>query len=87
MVELTLGVAVGIGVGDVLIWGIGTGTWQLGSIVFLAMASAVLIGGGPLFVSQAGSSAVLVATLVGAHNGRRGSWMRSSAARSGSPSS
>ena len=28
--ELTLGVAVGIGVGDVLIWGIGSGAWQLG---------------------------------------------------------
>ena len=71
VIELTLGVAVGIGVGDVLIWGIGTGTWQLGLIVFLAMAIAVLIGGGPLFVSQAGSSAVLVATLVGAHNASR----------------
>jgi uncharacterized membrane protein YgaE (UPF0421/DUF939 family) len=71
VIELTLGVAVGIGVGDVLIWGIGTGTWQLGLIVFLAMTIAVLIGGGPLFVSQAGSSAVLVATLVGAHNASR----------------
>ena len=35
------------------------------------MAAAVLVGGGPLFVSQAGSSAVLVATLVGGHNGSR----------------
>jgi uncharacterized membrane protein YgaE (UPF0421/DUF939 family) len=69
--ELTLGVAVGIGVGDLLIWGIGSGTWQLGLIVALAMAAAVLIGGGPLFVSQAASSAVLVATLVGGHNASR----------------
>ncbi|HKP17133.1 MAG TPA: FUSC family protein [Gaiellaceae bacterium] len=71
VVELTLGVAVGIGVGDVLVWGIGSGAWQLGLVVFLAMAAAVLIGGGPLFVSQAASSAVLVATLVGGHNGSR----------------
>lgn len=69
--ELTLGVAVGIGVGDVLIWGIGSGTWQLGLIVALAMAAAVLIGGGPLFVSQAATSAVLVTTLVGGHNASR----------------
>jgi uncharacterized membrane protein YgaE (UPF0421/DUF939 family) len=71
VVELTLGVAVGIGVGDVLVWGIGSGPWQLGLFVFLAMASAILLGGGPLFVSQAASSAVLVATLVGGHNGSR----------------
>ena len=71
VVELTFGVAVGIGVGDVLIWGIGSGTWQLGLIVALAMVAAVLIGGGPLFVAQAASSAVLVATLVGAHNASR----------------
>jgi uncharacterized membrane protein YgaE (UPF0421/DUF939 family) len=71
VIELTAGVAVGIGIGDLLIWGIGSGAWQLGLIVFLAMATAVFVGGGPLFVSQAGSSAVLVATLVGAHNGSR----------------
>lgn len=71
VVELTAGVAVGILVGDVLVWGIGSGAWQLGLIVFLAMAAAVLVGGGPLFVSQAGSSAVLVTTLVGSHNGSR----------------
>ena len=69
--ELTLGVAVGIGVGDVLIWGIGSGAWQLGLVVFLSMLAAVLLGGGPLLVSQAASSAVLVATLVGAHNASR----------------
>jgi uncharacterized membrane protein YgaE (UPF0421/DUF939 family) len=63
VVELTLGVAVGIGVGDLLIYGIGSGAWQVGVVVVLAMASAVLLGGGPLFVSQAASSAVLVATL------------------------
>jgi uncharacterized membrane protein YgaE (UPF0421/DUF939 family) len=71
VVELTLGVAVGIAVGDVLIWGIGSGPWQLGLVVLLAMAAAVLLGGGALFVSQSASSAVLVATLVGAHNGSR----------------
>jgi uncharacterized membrane protein YgaE (UPF0421/DUF939 family) len=71
VVELTLGVAVGIGVGDVLVWGIGSGAWQLALVVFLAMAAAVLIGGGPLFVSQAASSAVLVTTLVGGHNASR----------------
>src|SRR5262249_37692442 len=63
VVELTLGVALGIGVGDLLIQGIGPGAWRVGLVVFLAMAAAILLGGGPLFVSQAASSAVLVVTL------------------------
>lgn len=63
VVELTLGVAVGIAIGDVLIAGIGTGAWQLGVVVALSMAAAIALGGGPLLVSQAASSAVLVATL------------------------
>jgi uncharacterized membrane protein YgaE (UPF0421/DUF939 family) len=61
--ELTLGVAVGIGVGDLLVYGIGSGAWQVGVVVLLAMTAAVVLGGGPLFVSQTASSAVLVVTL------------------------
>jgi len=71
VVELTFGVAVGIGIGDLLIAGIGSGAWQLGVVVFLAMTAAVILGGGPLFVSQAAASAVLVATLVAGNNGSR----------------
>jgi uncharacterized membrane protein YgaE (UPF0421/DUF939 family) len=71
VVELTLGVAVGIGIGDALIWWIGHGWWQLGLAVMLAMTAAVAVGGGPLFIGQAASSAVLVATLVGGHNASR----------------
>jgi uncharacterized membrane protein YgaE (UPF0421/DUF939 family) len=69
--ELTLGVAVGIGVGDLLVAAIGTGVWQLALVVLLAMSAAALLGGGPLLVSQAASSGVLVATLTGSRNGSR----------------
>jgi uncharacterized membrane protein YgaE (UPF0421/DUF939 family) len=64
VVELMLGVSVGIGVGDLLISLIGTGPWQLGLVLALAMTIAVLFGGGPLVTLQAGSSAILVATLL-----------------------
>jgi uncharacterized membrane protein YgaE (UPF0421/DUF939 family) len=64
VVELMLGVSVGIGVGDLLISQIGTGPWQLGLVLALAMTIAVLFGGGPLVTLQAGSSAILVATLL-----------------------
>ncbi len=63
-VELVCGVTVGIGVGDLLISVIGTGAWQITLVVTLAMGTAVLIGSGPIFSMQAGTSAVLVATLL-----------------------
>jgi uncharacterized membrane protein YgaE (UPF0421/DUF939 family) len=62
-VELAIGVAVGIAIADALVAAIGTGTWQVGVVVALAMGAATLVGGGPLLASQAGASAVLVATL------------------------
>jgi len=62
-VEMVLGVAVGIAVGDLLISAIGTGAVQVGLVVLLAMAAAVLLGGRPLLVSQAATSAVIVATV------------------------
>jgi uncharacterized membrane protein YgaE (UPF0421/DUF939 family) len=64
VVELVVGVSLGIGVGDLLVNSIGTGPWQLALVLGLAMTAAVLLGGGPLIVLQAGSSAVLVATLL-----------------------
>jgi uncharacterized membrane protein YgaE (UPF0421/DUF939 family) len=62
-IELAIGVAMGIAIADALVAAIGTGTWQIGVVVALAMVSAALVGGGALLASQAGASAVLVATL------------------------
>jgi uncharacterized membrane protein YgaE (UPF0421/DUF939 family) len=62
-VELAIGVAVGIAIADALVAAIGTGTWQIGVVTGLAMAGATLVGGGALLATQAGASAVLVATL------------------------
>ncbi|MCC8926479.1 aromatic acid exporter family protein [Rhodococcus sp. BGS-1C] len=62
--ELVAGVTVGIGVGDLIISAIGSGPWQIALVVVLAMATAVFLDGGPIIAMQAGSSAVLVATLI-----------------------
>jgi uncharacterized membrane protein YgaE (UPF0421/DUF939 family) len=62
-VELAIGVAMGIAIADALVAAIGTGTWQIGIVVALAMVAAALVGGGSMLASQAGASAVLVATL------------------------
>jgi uncharacterized membrane protein YgaE (UPF0421/DUF939 family) len=61
--ELVLGVAIGIGIGDALILLIGSGPWQIGLIVLLAVLFATAVGGGTPLVVQSASSAVLVATL------------------------
>ncbi|MFS8098291.1 FUSC family protein [Lentzea alba] len=62
--ELVVGVSVGVGVGDALIGWIGSGPWQIALVVGLAMSGAVLLDGGSVIALQAGSSAVLVATLL-----------------------
>ena len=62
-VELVVGVVLGIVVGDVLIHLLGTGPWQTGVVVFLAVGAAVLVRGTGALVTQAGGTAVLVATL------------------------
>ncbi|MEU1587390.1 FUSC family protein [Micromonospora sp. NPDC005710] len=62
--ELLGGVALGIIIGDTLRFLLGSGPWQTGVVVALAIASALLVAGkgGPL-VGQAGGTAVLIATL------------------------
>lgn len=63
-IELIGGVLIGIVVGDLVISVIGSGPWQIGVVVALAMMAAVVIDGAPMVTSQAGTSAVLVATLL-----------------------
>lgn len=61
--ELLVGVTVGVGVGDLLIAGTGTGPWQTGVIVALAIMVAILLRGSSSLVTQAGGTAVLIASL------------------------
>lgn len=63
-IELVVGVAVGIGIGDLFITRAGTGIWQIALVVAVAMALAVFLDGGSIITMQAAGSAVLVATLL-----------------------
>ena len=65
-VELAAGVALGICVADLIVQGLGTGPLTIALVVALATAAAIALGGEALFVSQAATSATLVATLPGA---------------------
>ena len=61
--ELVFGVACGLSVADLLVLAIGTGPVQIGVVVALAMAAAMLLGGGTLLVTEAAVSGLLVVTL------------------------
>lgn len=62
-VELIIGVAVGIGVGDFLVVVAGSGPWQLGLIVTLSIVVTIFLGGGPSVITQAAATAVLIVAL------------------------
>jgi uncharacterized membrane protein YccC len=62
-VEVALGVAVGILVGDLIVLEIGVGTAQLTLVVMLATALALFLGSGQMLATQAAVSAALVATI------------------------
>jgi uncharacterized membrane protein YgaE (UPF0421/DUF939 family) len=71
--ELIGGVVLGIGVADLLVRAIGSGPAQIGVMVALAMSTAVILGGGPVLVTEAAVSAILLVVLEPTDNGLAGS--------------
>ena len=63
VLEVTVGVAVGVFLADLLVVWLGSGAWQIGLIVALAMSSALLLGSGQLFVTQAAVQSIVIAGL------------------------
>ena len=64
VVEVTLGVAVGVLLADLIVAQVGSGWWQLTVLVALAMSAAFLLDGGQLFVTQAAVQSIVVSTLL-----------------------
>ncbi|MEP9361998.1 FUSC family protein [Nocardioides sp. CN2-186] len=62
--EVTIGVALGVFLADLLVVWLGSGWWQISLIVALAMSAAFLLDGGQLFVTQAAVQSIVVAGLV-----------------------
>lgn len=62
--EVTVGVAVGVFLADLLVVLIGTGWWQISLIVALSMSAAFLVDRGQLLVTQAAVQSIVVATLL-----------------------
>lgn len=59
-VEITLAVALGVAMADLLLSYVGVGALQAGLFVVLAMAAAVFLGGGDLGVKEAAISAMIM---------------------------
>ena len=64
VLEVTIGVALGVFVADLLVLEIGVGPWQLALIVVLSMSVALLLDGGQLLVTQAAVQSIIVTALV-----------------------
>lgn len=62
-VEVAVGVALGVAVGDVFVLLFGTGVWQIAVVLVIAMSLATVLGAGQLMIMQAGVQAMLVITL------------------------
>ena len=61
--EVTAGVSTGVLVADLLVVWLGSGWWQLGLVVALAMSAAILLDSGGLLVNQAAVQSIIVTTL------------------------
>jgi uncharacterized membrane protein YgaE (UPF0421/DUF939 family) len=62
--EVTVGVAIGVGVADLFVLWVGAGAWQVIIIVSASMSVALLLDAGQLLVTQAAVQSVIVATLL-----------------------
>lgn len=61
--EVSVGVAVGVGIGDLFVRVFGAGHWQIVLVCVIAMSIAVLLGAGTLMTTQAGVQAIIAITL------------------------
>lgn len=64
LLELVVGVALGVLVGELLILTIGRGTWQIALVVVLTVVISTLVGIKGLAMTQAANSSVLLAAVV-----------------------
>lgn len=72
--EITIGVAIGVLLGDVLVEFLGSGALQLTLIVALAMSAALLFNFGQLFINQAAVQSIFVATILPSSGGAFTRW-------------
>jgi uncharacterized membrane protein YgaE (UPF0421/DUF939 family) len=73
--EVTVGVALGVLIGDVFVHAFGAGPWQLLVVVALALSIAVLLDASALLVTQAGVQSAIITTLAPTPQVGFGRWL------------
>jgi uncharacterized membrane protein YgaE (UPF0421/DUF939 family) len=63
VVEVAVGVALGVFVADAFVQVAGSGPWQIAAVVLVSMGAASLLDAGPLLVTQAAVQGIVVAAL------------------------
>lgn len=59
-IEVSIGVALGVLIGDLFVSFFGSGTWQIIMVIALAMSVAALLGAGQLLIIQAGVQSAII---------------------------
>lgn len=74
--ELAVGVAIGVGLGDLVVHVIGSGAWQVAFVLGVAALIGRFLDRGPMVTTQAGVQAIVIVGLpaVGAAGGPVGRW-------------
>lgn len=75
VVEVAVGVSVGVALADLLVSAIGRGGWQIGVIIALGMSVAVLLDTGTLIVNQVAVQSIFVAAVVPVHGAIWSRWI------------
>ncbi|MBT0772682.1 FUSC family protein [Kineosporia sp. J2-2] len=63
MIELALGVTIGVGIAELLVKELGNGWWQISLVVLISMSVAQLLGGGALMTTQSAVQSIFLAAL------------------------
>jgi uncharacterized membrane protein YccC len=72
---VTIGVAIGVPVGDLVVMVLGTGAWQMALVVVLAMGVAVVLSSAQLLVIQAGVQSVFIVAFVATQDAALSRWL------------
>jgi len=67
--EVAVGVAIGVGLGDVVVHAIGSGWWQIAVVVAVSALAARFIDRGAMLTTQAGVQAIVIVALPVAQSG------------------
>ncbi|GGG82455.1 FUSC family protein [Corynebacterium pelargi] len=63
-VELSIGCSLGVGLGDLLILGIGSGSWQMALAIFVSLVVATFLSSSQLLINQVAIGSILIATIM-----------------------